>query len=43
MTSLAQQVDLVIGVDAHKHSHIAAIVDARTGGWKAAAWGLLHE
>lgn len=32
MTSLAQQVDLVIGVDTHKHTHTAAIVDATTGG-----------
>lgn len=32
MTSLAQQVDLVIGVDTHKHTHTAAIVDAATGG-----------
>jgi len=32
VTSLAQQVDLVIGVDTHKHTHTAAIVDATTGG-----------
>jgi len=32
VTSLAQQVDLVIGVDTHKHTHTAAIVDAATGG-----------
>lgn len=32
MTSLAQQVDLVIGVDTHKHTHTAAAVDATTGG-----------
>lgn len=32
MTSLAQQVDLVIGVDTHKHTHTAAVVDAATGG-----------
>ncbi len=32
MTSLAQQVDLVIGVDTHKHTHTAAVVQAATGG-----------
>lgn len=32
VTRLAQQVDLVIGVDTHKHTHTAAIVDAVTGG-----------
>lgn len=32
MTSLAQRVDLVIGVDTHKHTHTAAIIDAVTGG-----------
>lgn len=32
MTSLAQQVDLVIGVDTHKHTHTAVLVDAATGG-----------
>ena len=32
MTSLADQVDLVIGVDTHKHTHTAAVVQAVTGG-----------
>lgn len=32
MTSLAEVVDVVIGVDTHKHTHTAAAVDARTGG-----------
>ncbi|MBB5471753.1 transposase [Cellulomonas hominis] len=32
MTSLAERVDLVIGVDTHKHTHTAAVVDATTGG-----------
>ena len=32
MTSLADQVDLVIGVDTHKHTHTAALVHAATGG-----------
>jgi transposase len=32
MTSLADQVDLVIGVDTHKHTHTAALVQATTGG-----------
>ncbi len=32
MTSLADQVDLVIGVDTHKHTHTAAVVQAATGG-----------
>lgn len=32
MTSLAEDVDVVIGVDTHKHTHTAAAVDARTGG-----------
>ncbi len=32
MPSLAEVVDVVIGVDTHKHTHTAALVDARTGG-----------
>lgn len=32
MTMLADQVDLVIGVDTHKHTHTAALVLAATGG-----------
>jgi hypothetical protein len=32
VTSLAERVDLVIGVDTHKHTHTAAVVDATTGG-----------
>jgi len=32
MTMLAEMVDLVIGVDTHKHSHTAAVVRAATGG-----------
>ncbi len=32
MPSLAQLVDVVIGVDTHKHTHTAAVVDASTGG-----------
>ena len=31
MTMLAGLVDVVVGVDAHKHTHTAAIVDAVTG------------
>ena len=31
MTMLAEQVDVVIGVDTHKHTHTAAVVIARTG------------
>lgn len=31
MTILADQVDVVIGVDTHKHTHSAAVVGARTG------------
>lgn len=31
MTMLADQVDLVIGVDTHKHTHTAAVVVAATG------------
>lgn len=37
MTSLADQVDLVIGVDTHKHTHTAAVVRAATGGKVAEA------
>ncbi len=32
MTSLADIVDVVIGVDTHKHTHTAAVVTAATGG-----------
>jgi transposase len=32
MTSLAEVVDVVIGVDTHKHTHTAAVVSAGTGG-----------
>jgi transposase len=32
MTMLADQVDLVIGVDTHKHTNTAAVVSAGTGG-----------
>lgn len=32
MPSLAEVVDVVIGVDTHKHTHTAAVVDAVTGG-----------
>ncbi|MDA8289873.1 MAG: transposase, partial [Actinomycetota bacterium] len=32
MTMLADQVDLVIGVDTHKHTNTAAVVSAATGG-----------
>lgn len=31
MTMLAKVVDVVIGVDTHKHTHTAAVVDAATG------------
>ena len=31
MTMLAELVDVVIGVDTHKHTHTAAVVDAATG------------
>lgn len=31
MTSLAELVDVVIGVDTHKHTHTAAVIDASTG------------
>lgn len=32
MPSLAELVDVVIGVDTHKHTHTGAVVDASTGG-----------
>lgn len=32
MPSLAEVVDVVIGVDTHKHTHTAAVVDPATGG-----------
>lgn len=32
MASLAEVVDVVIGVDTHKHTHTAAVVAAGTGG-----------
>ena len=31
MSMLAELVEVVIGVDTHKHTHTAAVVDARTG------------
>jgi transposase len=31
MTMLAEAVDVVIGVDTHKHTHTAAVIDAATG------------
>src|SRR4051794_8791131 len=31
MSMLAEQVEVVIGVDTHKDTHTAAVVDARTG------------
>ena len=31
MTMLAEVVDVVIGVDTHKHTHTAAVIDAATG------------
>jgi transposase len=31
VTSLAEVVDIVIGVDTHKHTHSAAVIDATTG------------
>jgi transposase len=37
MSMLAEQVEVVIGVDTHKDTHTAAIVDARTGGVLARA------
>jgi transposase len=32
MSMLAELVEVVIGVDTHKDTHTAAVVDARTGG-----------
>lgn len=32
---LAERVEIVIGVDTHKHTHTAAVVTAATGGPKA--------
>ena len=32
MTSLAEVVDVVVGVDTHKHEHTAVVVNAATGG-----------
>lgn len=37
MTMLAELVEVVIGVDTHKDTHTAAVVDARTGGVLARA------
>jgi len=37
MSMLAELVEVVIGVDTHKDSHTAAVVDARTGGVLARA------
>ena len=37
MSMLAELVDVVIGVDTHKHSHTAAVLDARTGAVRARA------
>ena len=37
MSMLAEAVEVVIGVDTHKHTHTAAVVDARTGGVLARA------
>ena len=31
MTMLAELVDVVIGVDTHKHTHTAAVITAATG------------
>ena len=31
MSMLAEPVKAVIGVDTHKHTHTAAVLDARTG------------
>ncbi|WP_199853172.1 hypothetical protein [Plantactinospora sp. BC1] len=31
MSMLTELVEVVIGVDTHKHTHTAAILDARTG------------
>ena len=35
MSMLAELVEVVIGVDTHKDTHTAAVLDARTG---AAVW-----
>ena len=35
MTMLAEIVDIVVGVDTHKHTHTAAVVRAATGGVEA--------
>ena len=32
LTDLREEVDLVIGVDTHVHSHSAAVLDTETGG-----------
>lgn len=37
MSMLADEVDVVVGVDTHKHSHTAAVVSAATGGVLAKA------
>jgi transposase len=37
MSMLAELVDVVIGVDTHKHTHTAAVLDARTGAVRARA------
>jgi transposase len=37
MTMLAEAVDVVIGVDTHKHTHTVAVLDARTGAVRAQA------
>ena len=37
MSMLAELVEVVIGVDTHKHTHTAAVLDARTGGVLARA------
>src|SRR4051812_50023285 len=39
MSMLAELVEVVIGVDTHKDTHTAAVVDARTGGVLARATG----
>ena len=37
MSMLAKLIEVVIGVDTHKHTHTAAVLDARTGGVMARA------
>src|SRR5687768_15052404 len=37
MSMLAELVEVVIGVDTHKHTHTAAVLDVRTGGVLARA------